>query len=198
MDTDLNNLVTNNNTKINGTIFFLVILIFKIIKIAVSYALIYINYFILSGLFILYFAIFASGINTLDIKLYYSIMEFLAIFFPLNLTYGVETPINIIIQMLFSISLIFTSLVIMIKFLIKKIFKVSINLSFTKELLIKFIINTIIWLVILTVSLYVNIGNGVFAIYIITSILIIISMILGKLAKVILKSTLKPIGVTMP
>jgi hypothetical protein len=200
MESELTKFVNNpNNKKIDETLTFIVTFIVKIIKIALGYALNYINYFILSGLFLIYFAIFAAGLNSFKAgeELFLSIFKFLSIFFPIDLNYGAETPISVLIQILFLTSSIITLLILLIKFIIKKIFKVSINISFAKELLIKLGLNTIIWSVLLIISQYINMGNGVFAFYIITSILIIISMILGHLSKVILKSTTKTIEVSV-
>lgn len=196
MESEFNKFVKNpqNIKTIDGALSFIWNPIIKIIKIALGYSLNYINYFILSGLFLIYFGIFAAGINSFKggEELFFSIGKFLSIFFPINLNYGAETPISVLIQILFLVSSIITLLILLLKFIIKKIFKISIDISFAKELLIKFIINTIIWITLLIISLYVNMGNGVFAFYIITNVLIIFSMILGHLSKVILKSAIKP------
>lgn len=201
MESELNKFVKNpqNIKTIDGALSFIWNPIIKIIKIAFGYSLNYINYFILSGLFLIYFGIFAAGINFFKTgsELFFSIFKFLSIFFPINLNYGSETPINVLVQILFLVSSIIALLILLVKFIIKKIFKVSINISFAKELLIKLVINTIIWSVLLIISQYINIGNGVLGFYIITSILIIISMTLGFLSKVILKSTIKPIEVNV-
>jgi hypothetical protein len=187
-----------NNRTIDETLTFVFTFIVKIIKVALGYSLNYINYFILSGLFLIYSIIFISGIMFYDKsgELLFSIFEFLSIFFP-NFKEGSEIPISVVTQILFLVSSFITLFILVIKFIIKKIFKISIEISFIKELLIKFIINTIIWLTLLIISLYVNMGNGVFAFYIITDILIILAMILGHLSKVILKSTTKTIEVSV-
>ncbi len=105
MESEFNKFVKNPKkiNVINGALDFIWTPIIKITKIALGYTLNYLNYFILSGLFLIYFGIFAGGINDLNSELFYSIFKFLSIFYPINLTYGAETSINVLIQILFSI-----------------------------------------------------------------------------------------------